>query len=665
MTHRQLAALLALVVLLTTALPLPRPATAQEGVGVTLAASAGFDGFYKDRTAVPVWVDVANTGAPLEATIAVTVGDSSFGDSTFYTAPVSLPSGSAKRVPLYVYLPEFGADISVQLLAGDELIAETGTSSLSRMAAADLLYGVISPEPGALAFLGTVPAGREEAAVAFLTLDDLPDIAPGWQALDLLVLDDSDSSRLSREQQDALATWIENGGQLVVTGGPGGATTAAGVAELLPVTVTGSDTVSELPALAAFARTDLGSGGPFVVATSELNDGEVILAEGETILMARRPVGRGAVFFLALDPRLDPLRGWAGAAVLWEMIAASAPTAPPWGSGLRDSFAAGSAISAIPGLELPSIWQLIAFLLIYTVVIGPVNYLILRRMRRPELAWVTIPAFVLLFSIITLFTGFRTRGNAALLNEMAVSFGHIDAASLRTQTAAGLYSPRRDSYTLELPYTTTVLPLSAGFGPLRSGGNLDAIERSAVVRLRGVQADTSELNTFMVESFEPQPGVTAQATLTERDGAQTMNVNVSNGSAMTLENATLIAGETQIALGDLAAGESRSVSQPVPPLPASPAATAINPIVADPSFLLGTSDYFSDAAVFPRYQLLQALGGAFELRLAELPRPDEMIALAGWINETSVPVDAPGEMLERTGDTLYFLEIPVQSEPAP
>ncbi len=660
MTSRQHATLLTIVALLALCFVQASPAAAQDSDGVSLEADAGFDAIYKQRAVIPVWVDVANQGAPLEATVVVVVGDPSFGNAVVYSAPVSLPTQSTKRVPLYIYLPEFGADVVVRLLSDDQLVAETDANLLSRIATDDLLYGVVSPEAGALAYLSTIPGGREDAAVAFLSLDELPDIAPGWQALDVLVLDDTDTSRLSREQREALSAWIENGGQLVVTGGPGGATTAAGVAEFLPVRVTGSETVEELPALADFAGFELTSDGPYVVATSELGSGEVVISEAETILLARQPVGRGAVYFLALDPKLDPLRGWSGATVIWEAIAASVPTAPPWGNGLQDGFATGSAISAIPGLELPSIWQLIVFLLIYTLVIGPINYIILRRIRRPELAWVTIPAFVLLFSIITLFTGFRTQGSAALLNEMAVSFGHIDAATVQTQTAAGLYSPRRDTYNLEMPYETTVFPFSSGFGALQSRGNLDTIDRSAVVSVRGVQADTSELNTFLVESFEPQPGMSAEATLDERNGVQTLNVSVTNGTSMTWENATLITGETQIALGDLAAGESRSISQPLATPPPSPPGTAINPIVSDPSFLLGTSDYFSDVSVFPRWQLLQAMSGSFELTAAELPQPDQTITLAGWIDETSVPIDAPGDLIERTGVTLYFLEIPVQ-----
>ena len=44
-------------------------------------------------------------------------------------------------------------------------------------------------------------------------------------------------------------------------------------------------------------------------------------------------------------------------------------------------------------------------MLLYTAIIGPINFLILRRINRRELAWITIPALVLLFSAITFFTG--------------------------------------------------------------------------------------------------------------------------------------------------------------------------------------------------------------------------------------------------------------------
>ena len=147
--------------------------------------------------------------------------------------------------------------------------------------------------------------------------------------------------------------------------------------------------------------------------------------------------------FLALDPKLAPLAGWSGQAVVWQTIATLSPAPGPWANGIQDGYAATQAVASIPGLRLPSVWQLLLFLFAYTLVIGPINFLVLRRLRRRELAWVTIPVLVLLFSAITFFTGFRTRGGAAVLNEMSVAYGSVEAERVRTQSIVGLYSPRR------------------------------------------------------------------------------------------------------------------------------------------------------------------------------------------------------------------------------
>jgi hypothetical protein len=149
-------------------------------------------------------------------------------------------------------------------------------------------------------------------------------------------------------------------------------------------------------------------------------------------------------------------------------VAALSPT-QPWGYGIQDSYAAAQAISSIPGLRLPSVWQLLLFLFAYTLVIGPINFLVLRRLRRRELAWVTIPVLVLLFSAITFFTGFRTRGGATVLNEMSVAYGSVAAERVRTQSVVGLYSPRRGRYDLSLAYDTTAVPFGQGFARCRRG----------------------------------------------------------------------------------------------------------------------------------------------------------------------------------------------------
>lgn len=629
-----------------------------------LSARAGYDGLYEDVLAVPVVVSAANDGPPVEGELQVVAATG--GDELIFSAPLSLPTGADKRVSLVVYLPAFTDEVAVRLVVEGETMAASRSNQLRNVGDDTLLYGVITPDMGGLALLETIPGGRADAAVAFLTPDDLPEVSSAWNALDVLVLDDTDTSRLTAGQQSALRAWVESGGQLVVTGGPGGPTTAAGVADLLPVTVDGVTTLPDLPALSDHAGLPFDDPGPFVITTSRPTaEGETLIAQEGLPLLAQRSLGRGRVIFLALDPKLAPLAGWAGGAALWGELAAGVPLLPPWAASIQNSYSAMQSVAYIPGLRLPSTGQLLFFLLVYALIIGPINYLILRRFKRRELAWVTIPFLILVFSAATFLTGFSTRGNAVTLNEMTVAFGSAKAERLRAQTVLGLYSPRRAEHDVGLPYDSSAFPFQEGFGSLLGNGNLAAIERAAGVTLRGVRTDTGQMAAFIVESHPPRPAIEATATLVDYDRA--VEVIVRNGTAETLEDAVIIYGTAQTGVGDLAPGAQTAVRltlSAVPPQPTPdplfPTAIIIpDPFLNDPSLILGTVDYFSDPQAYPRWQLIQARIGGDTPNPAALPDPGEVVTLGGWLPGSPQEVSA-GAPADRLGATLLLLEIPVE-----
>lgn len=638
--------------------------------GLTLRARAGYDRLYKDGTAVPLVVNARNDGAPIEGEIRV-IGDDLGGGPLIYTAPISLPTQSDKRVTLIVHPRSFGGSFTVQLVSGETVVAETETGSLNVVPRDDLFHGVVSADPGGLSFLETVPGARPDAAVAFLELADLPEVSSAWNGLDVLVLDDVDTSRLTAGQLAALRAWVENGGQLVVTGGTGGPRTAAGVADLLPMRVSGVESVEALPALEMFGGAPLNTPGPYIITGSTLARGELLIHQDGLPLLAHTDLGRGGVFFLALDPKGAPLAGWEGADAVWNLVAASAPARAPWGVDVQDGYAAVQAVSSIPGLRLPSIASLLLFLFVYTLVIGPINFLVLRRLKRRELAWVTIPALVLLFSAITYFTSFRTRGGGPMLNAMSVAYGSVEAERLRTRTVIGLYSPRRARYDLSLPYDSVAAPLREGFDAAPAGGNLEAIVRAGDLTLAGVRTDTSEIATFLADAHLPRPAISATAALSAEGDA--VEVEVRNDTGVTLENAVILHGENQYALGDVGAGETRTagvrlvgaptVAYPGPtpdPLFPTPIPVPVNPLVFDPSAILGTVDFFNDPAAYPRWQLLQAINYAGETGTVRVPPATAIVTLGGWLDGSAQPLDVGGAEVTRTGATLVLLEIPVR-----
>jgi hypothetical protein len=673
MRKRMLVACLLALLALSGAMAVGR---AQEAGELTLSATAGYDGYYKDGHWIPVYVAAANSGAPVEGELRIVTG-SSPSDRVVYTSPISLPTQSDKRVTFYVFLPGFTSELELLLLDDNgDLVAST-EASLRRISADTLLYGVVSDEPGALDLLENVTGSRRQAAVAYLDVAHLPDVGAAWRPLDVLVFSGADSGRLAPEQREALAAWLNTGGQLVVAGGSSWQQTVAAFSEWLPVTPTGSRTIDDLPGLRRQTGSAFRDPGPYLVTESSLRTGEVLVHEEGLPLLARGAAGRGAVYFLALDPNAAPLLDWAGSAELWRPVAQRVPETATWMQGPRNGYSAGQAVGSISSLILPSTLWLLLFVLFYIIAVGPLNYLVLRRLRRRELAWISIPAIVLFFTVVAYLTGFRLRGNEVIVNQMALAFGHVDGEQMRVTSLLGLYSPSRSSYDVNLPPDVLVRPFDRSGGnvggALTGAGNLEAVERSSGTTLRRVRVDVSGMETFVADTYRPLPAITGEATLHLDSGGGRLEVHVQNNDSISLEDAGLLFGPVFVPLGDLEPGASETKVQRLTSRQAAAAAGSSTvgvpysmpgsaPLSSFYADLLGTSRFYDDPEAFPRFQFLESLSAIGPYGGTGTARSNQStLLLLGWSETAYLDVGLSRPVGENPATTFYVLEIPVTS----
>lgn len=653
-----------LLIFLLSFIPALR-AAAQNDNGITMTAQAGFDGFYKAEFGIPVYVNVANSGTAVTGQLRIELGSTAVGDRIVYTSPIDLPTQSNKRVTLYVNPVGFTNAITVQLV--DErgnVVAQAPTSTLSQLAGSDLLYGVVSPEPGELEFLENVTAGRSKAAVAFLDLTDLPDVPPAWNALDILVLNDVDSGQFSAAQMAALQAWVSTGGQLVVTGGPGWQKTTASLADWLPVTISGSESVDDLPALSQETGEPFRDPGPYLVTTSSLRRGEMLYHQDGLPLLAADRMGQGSVFFLALDPKLAPLLDWDGRERLWAEVANRVPDLPAWGSGVKDSYSAVTAVSSLPSLALPSTALLALFLFIYVIIIGPANYLILKRMNRRELAWLTIPVIILVFSGLAYFTGFQIKGNDTIVNQMAVAYGQSGSDEMRVQSLIGLYSPRRSSYDMTVPGSTLTRPFEQGFSGVSGSGSVDAIQRGSDVTLTGIRVDVSGTETFLADHYEPAPAVSGQASLEIVGTDINLQATIQNNSDIALQTVTLLMGNSIVEVGDIAPDQTAVVNETIASASASSSTYSYSgyssPLLNQAEKVLGTTNYYDDRDAFPRWQLLNAIANDPRTGLSTaVSTTPETVTLIAWSDQPQLDISLGADPFNSYATTLYFLELPL------
>jgi hypothetical protein len=610
------------------------PVAAQD-TGLTMRVTVGFDGYCNSGTWCPVYAVLSNEGVDVEGELRVAVRGAGGGtEPVMYARQVVLPAHSRKAY--FLYLPPAGVSSSlptVQLLSGKKVLLSE-RAAVVWLDERDRLYGVAGSNPSALNFLSDVAPAGGRAAVAHLSLEALPPDPLGWEALDVLILNDLDTAALSGGRRRALETWVAHGGHLVVGGGAGVARTVAGVADLLPVTVGGTRSVDDLWGLGERLDAPVAVSS-YAVAQADLRDGQVLIEQsdeqGDLILLARCTRGAGKVDFLAFDAGLNPFPHWDDNVRLWKFVVG------PGAAGtrlltVRNGHGAYEAINAIPGLELPSTLYILAFMLVYTLLIGPVNYLILRKLDRRELAWLTIPALVVGFAACAYVTGFQTRGSAAIVHRLAAVYVPEGARVGRVSQVVGLFSPRRTNYDVWVAEAgVSEIPGDYYGGPIEQPLYIiEAAEGSTVANLR---VDVGGIQPFLAEGYVDVPGVEADLRLIESAaGGLRLEGTVRNGE-VPLKEVVLIVGDDEQRLGDLEPGQVTSIGVVI--------GSSLPPSEDMPERILGPGSYWGDRSLYRRYQFLQALFPYGEPALTGAG-----VYLAGWAEE-----EAPllVEVVERPG----------------
>ena len=541
-----------------------------QAAGLAMSVVAGYDGHYKLGEWFPVRVGLTNTGAAVEGQVEVDGGDQGGGSSATYAYAVSLPAPSRKTVTLYTYATGYQHDITVRLRRGGTVLLEQ-KATINPLNDAFLL-GVVSDTPDLLnglsgAMLGNT--GRStQATVAHLAAADVPTLGPALAALDALVVADTDTGKWTPEQRTALAGWVVAGGTLVVAGGVN-AGAAAGLADLLPAQMDAGGFLGDLSALGAYAGGSAPEAGGALASSLRLRTdipGAVTVVAGAAgPLLAQRPLGQGAVFALALDPAVAPLRTWDRATAFWQTVFAGHQTGMSVGAGRRTRNNYNSSrynnnsyylnnLSPfdIPALQLPGVATIGVFLLLYVLVVGPINWIFLRRSRRTEWAWLTIPVIIMLFAGLAYALGYGSKGNTLRLTTGTLVQTYPGAPVATVSSFAGLFSPQRQAYDLEWDGVTTLSEVNEQ-GSTGRAATLYTGRPSAV---RDLQIDTWALRGFLAETSLP---VVAPFSGRLQLSNGTVSGRITNSGNAPLRDVAVVLGNEAQLLGTLAPGAGADV----------------------------------------------------------------------------------------------------------
>jgi len=607
---------------LRAAFPAALPVAAVDGL--TMDARAMLQGHARQGTWMAIKVNLANDGPAIIGELQIAGGGSG---RTQFGTEVDLPTGSRKEYTLYAQPPTFGSNLAVSLVVGGASIASSEVQ-FALHDSTQLVIGILAEQANRIAGqLDLMPAPNGQApAIANLTVADLPDRVEAWAGLDRLIWQDVDSGTSGA---DALAAFPDEilpyRPTSVVNADP---SSIGGLLGALP------DDAAILPALAG-----------------ELARGRPLAASGDRTIAAETVYGTGNVTLLGFDPTTPWItKSDEVSAPLWRRVI---PPRTGTSNALTDDGTIVSAIWNLPSLALPPIGGLLALLAGYIVLIGPVNYLVLRWLDRREWAWITIPTLIAVFTVGAFGFGNALRGSDVILHEISIVRGAPGTTEGVASSYIGVFSPTRSTYQLRVPGGALISsPISGDLFNSTTTGPLDVLQGTETARIRNLAVPFGSLRAVRAETATQVPLISGDLRL---ENGRIVGV-ITNQSDKVLERPAIVLGASaQVLSGDLAPGATANVDLRLEQNPFS--LGQLSERIVGPVFYDSNATFDSESQrKLVRKAVIDQLSYDQSTQISNQFPGDSAIFLA-WGTDNVVAMEVEGQKANRLGNVLY--EIPM------
>lgn len=688
----RLASALSLVAALLLALPL---VAARARADAKLDLTVGFDNNYRANAWTPLTVRITNAGVNGPAKLQVLVrGQQSSTQS--YSQPVRLRSGgSPQQETVYYFQPDNGqpAEVTAQLVVDGRVLAEKKVAGALQIQEGQPAILALTQDQSGLNFLSGVDLGiahrsafnnpnnpynpynnmngggavlngqRNPTRVLYPRGSLLPDNAFGYKAVDAVLLGDLSLDSLSEDQWSALVGWVHDGGVLVVSGGADvNRARSKMLADILPITVTGVRQVRALPSLGQqYGAEPKLTSSPVLTGTLK-QDATYLAEDGDQPTVSMHRVGNGVVVLTTFDLLAPEFRAWTGQPRFWQdtlqrtvsnarMTEAVRTALQPvqqfrWGGGPNpNAHSLTDALAGVQSNEAPSFQIIGLFLLAYIIFLVPVNYLLLRRWDKKELAWITAPVIILLFSTGAYAVGYHIKGGELYLHYASVIEGAAGADGYDAYTVASIFSPRQARYDVDIA-DPVALPSEVTEGSEYERAATDlTVERDQKTTIRDALVNMWDHRTFDFESHLNLGGaVTASF---EPIGGTAGKITLLNQTGHTLTDCTLSFRGNETMVGTLGNGDTRTVR--------------INLTGGNGATGIAISGGMSTTGSQAEMQIKQALANIASASTAYDPATGQNVApfvLTGWFNDEVAGLSLEGEHPHVTAANLLVIHLP-------
>ncbi len=398
--------------------------------------------FIKYNATIPVTVDITNLEGDFNGKLELVYprGYRSSMDINSYYRDISVPRNGKKR--FFLYIPKtsyYTSKIDVRIRKGNDY--KEYPVAYNTLQNNDKIILVVNKEKGGFAYLSEFKSLMPQNTSLNIVYPETQLLPEAWKAydnVDYILINNLPALNLEPEKQKAILDYVAGGGTVVFSSNldPGEFNNSI-FKEYLPLTP--EKTVALDKDELIFNNTET------VVTTGKVN-GEVLYAHEENPILVQGKLGEGSIFFVTADFSRKPFKPDFEEKEIWTRIfrASEAVTA----NNLRVDNT--RVLANLPEMASPPLDKIFWALLVYIVLIGPVNYFYLKKKDKLMNMFITVPLAALIFSTGIFFMGYAVKGSRILLRKFSIVYVSSGQSVGFVDSVVSLFSPAKITYQMNL-----------------------------------------------------------------------------------------------------------------------------------------------------------------------------------------------------------------------
>lgn len=591
----------------------------------------GYNKYVKYGRYIPVYLDITNSGENFQGQVEVVVAEDYVSQNTAYIKDIVLNENDSRTVEICIPTLSNNGKIRVNLVDDKGRSIYHKDVRVRMNYSDDIFVGILSDDYNSLnyfdglTFEDTTNYVNYNTRIFELDTAHFPEDPNALDCLNMIVVNNFDTSQLSDKQYEALKYWVEAGGTLMV--GTGAAysksmgmfsddyitgtfgdltkeTTEFGLSgteyiePVVPVnredeqeqleeqerleeenlSEANSGAVSETKEAAAYSVSpeegvdvvELEDVQPveldvlnMTVDGSQVNDSlhynEVSKGEGRVIIYN---FDLGSENFLNFKYNRAVIHSTFSriAEAGWNRIVNNS-------TSTLDYWSVNNMILNSLGAKLPKISGYAIILFVYVLLVGPVLYIVLKKLDKRHLLWGIVPAASVCFVLIMFFLGSPTRRKEPFINY--ASLVNLNEGEKEEMTYFSSTSPNNRPYSFNVgnEYKLNAITNNYSYGYMGTSEEADLDDYNVGIKYGtdGTQIRIRDVRSFNTNYFAGSRPLEEQSTdeitadISYDDG--TYIGTVSNNTAYDLQDVSVQASGDLIKVGDIPAGKTVDVNQ--------------------------------------------------------------------------------------------------------